>query len=191
MRLFAGMPLGGEAAGAAARALARLERRGWPVKWSRPDQLHLTLKFFGDVPEEGAAPLADALEGAVAGRAGIPAALAGYGAFPTPARARVLWLGLDAGPELELLQHEVEVRTAPLGFPPEGRPFHPHLTLGRVREGQRLPADAAGVFEAAPLGLPLSLDTVVLYRSQLGPAGSRYDVVRSWTLGAAGAGRLP
>lgn len=191
MRLFAGMPLAGEAAEVAGRALARLERQGWPVKWVRPDQLHLTLKFFGEVPEEGVAPLAAALEAALAGRAAIPAALGGYGAFPAPARARVVWLGLDAPPDLELLQHEAEVRTAPLGFPPEGRPFHPHLTLGRVREGQRLPADAARVFAAAPLGVPLLLDTVVLYRSQLGPSGSRYEAVRRWTLGAAAAPTSP
>ena len=65
--------------------------------------------------------------------------LATLGAFPTTTRPRILWLGLEAPPALELLQHRLERGGEDIGFPPEGAPFQPHVTLGRMREGHRLP----------------------------------------------------
>jgi RNA 2',3'-cyclic 3'-phosphodiesterase len=97
------------------------------------------------------------------------------GAFPSRSRPRVLWVGVDAPPALELLQDRIERGCEAIGFPPEGAPFQPHITLGRVREGQRLPPggldDHAGGFEQ----VPFSGDELVLYESVLTTGGPRYE----------------
>ena len=94
-----------------------------PVRWVEPDAMHLTLKFLGDV----AADRQDEMTGALARAAGasrpVTLTVAELGAFPDAHRPRVVWAGVSPEPGLELLQHQVEQEFAPLGFPPEGRPF--------------------------------------------------------------------
>ena len=101
-----------------------------------PDGVHLTLKFLGDVSTSTVGDVAAALEGAAAGARPFDLELRGVGGFPDLRRPRVLWVGV--GGDLEALQRlyeSVESALAPLGFPPEGRAFTPHLTLARLREG--------------------------------------------------------
>jgi RNA 2',3'-cyclic 3'-phosphodiesterase len=97
------------------------------------------------------------------------------GAFPSRSRPRVLWVGVDAPPALELLQDRIERGCEAIGFPPEGAPFQPHITLGRVREGQRLPPggldDHAQGFER----VPFVGNELVLYESVLTTGGPRYE----------------
>jgi 2'-5' RNA ligase len=96
------------------------------------------------------------------------------GAFPSRERPRVLRLEVEAGPELELLQDRLETEGAEMGFPPEGRPFRPHITLGRVREGHRLPPGAMDELESVAHGSAFVADRVVLFESRLTPAGPVY-----------------
>ena len=118
------------------------------VTWARAEALHLTLKVLGDAEAERVPALAAAL-GEVAGRHQMAAVrVAGVGAFPQMARPRVLWLGVDPTPRLELLQHDVEAACARLGFDIEGRPFRPHVTLGRVRAAAE-PSIGAALARAA------------------------------------------
>ena len=108
------------------------------VRWVKPDGLHLTLKFYGDVRAERVpefqAGITRAADGAGASAAATPLTLRGLGVFPSPARPQVLWVGLegDLAP-LHRLQTSVEAEAEALGYPPDARPFAPHLTLGRVR----------------------------------------------------------
>src|SRR5712675_612158 len=106
----------------------------------------MTVKFLGDVEAEREPELRAALTRAAGG--GRP-------------RPRVIWAGLDADPALELLQHRVEQEFSPLGFPPEGRPFRPHLTLGRAAREAR-PRDFAGLADALE---GLSYEAAVLVAS--------------------------
>jgi 2'-5' RNA ligase len=151
------------------------------VKWARPDGIHVTLKFLGEVPDTREPELAAALGRAAAGSRPIPIVIGGFGAFPTLDRPRVIWAGLEPDPVLELLAHRVEEEFALLGFPPEGRPFQPHLTLGRAtRDAQ--PRQFEGLervlarlrYEATTL-----VATVDLMQSVLQPAGSVYSVRHS------------
>jgi RNA 2',3'-cyclic 3'-phosphodiesterase len=184
MRLFVAIPVEGEVAEVLGGLLERWQPIGWPVKWARPEGLHLTLKFLGSV-ESGRYPgLLEAVADAVRGTPALSFALSELGAFPELVRARVLWAGLESEAALELLVHRVERACAGLGFPLEGRPFRPHVTLGRVREGNRLPATALDWFETQALPRATFLSNqVVLYQSLTGAGGSRYEVKASFPLG--------
>ena len=164
-------------------ALAPLrQRRGpLPVKWVRPENIHLSLKFLGDVDEAREPELRSALQRA-AGRRSEPHPLAlqitGFGVFPDYRRPHVLWAGVTPDPALELLQHSVEQAYEPLGFPTEARAFRPHITLGRTSRDAR-PRDFVGL-EAA-LG-PIAFDRTVtvseldFMQSTLRPEGPVYQV---------------
>lgn len=152
-----------------------------PVKWVRPDGIHLTLKFLGETDDGHTPELTAALRRAATGAAALPVAVEGFGAFPDPARARVIWAGVTAEPALELLQDAVEREFAPLGFPTEGRAFRPHVTLGRAKRDARPgafrglePALAALTFAEAVV-----IESVDLMRSTLQSAGAVYEVVHS------------
>jgi len=176
MRLFVAIPLPEPALAAAAGTLQALQSHGWPVRWVRPDGLHVTLKFFGEVVPERFDTIAEMVGFALAGFPPLHLGLAGAGAFPSLERPRVLRLDLvGATSTLELLQDRLEQGGLRIGFPPEGRPFHPHITLGRVKEGQRLPAGAAAILQAVAEQPLFRTDRVVLYESLQTPRGPQYD----------------
>jgi len=174
MRLFIAVPLPAAAEAAAAGLLHELKAHQWPVRWVRDRGLHLTLKFFGEVTSDRVDAIAEMLAFAASDLRTIGLAFRETGVFPDWEKPRVLFLGVEPAPELELLQDRIERGGERLGFAPEGRPFRPHLTLGRVREGHRLPPGWRSEFERAEVGEPFLADRVVLYESSLSPAGPTY-----------------
>lgn len=174
MRLFAAVPLPAPAQAAVAELLSRLRGTGWPVRWVAPELVHLTLKFFGEVTPDRVDAIAESLRQATAGVGSVPIELTDLGVFPSPAHPRVLWVGVDAPPVLELLQDRIERGADALGFPPEGIPFRPHVTLGRLREGHRLPPHALESFAGTIPSTPCLLTELVLYESVPGPGSPRY-----------------
>jgi 2'-5' RNA ligase len=175
MRLFAALPIAEPARGEIAKLLARLRELGWPLRLVHDQGLHLTMKFFGEVPPERLEVIEEVVRGAVPGTGELALELGEVGAFPNANRPRILWVGLEAPPGLELLQDRLERRAEAIGFPPEGSPFRPHVTLARVREGQRLPHGALQSLEGEyePVGFVAS--EMVLYESVLGRGGPRYE----------------
>lgn len=165
---------------ALAEAQGRLRRVPADVSWTLPGNIHLTLKFLGEIGERGAERVGRALEGAAAPHAPFTAGAAGFGVFPPKGPPRVVWAGVGEGAEaLVSLHGSVERALAALGFPREGRPFRPHLTVGRVRS----PRNAAALREAiAELGGGLlgtfSVGHLDLMDSQLHPRGSIYTLLR-------------
>jgi 2'-5' RNA ligase len=156
-----------------------------PVRWVKPEAMHLTLKFLGEVAAERQEELAGALRRAAASSRAVVVTVADFGAFPDPRRPRVLWAGISPEPGLELLQHQVEQEFGPLGFPPEGRPFRPHLTLGRAERGA--PAvdfrDLEGLLGRLTFEQTVTVSSVELMRSVPTHTGANYQPVAS--------GRLP
>lgn len=172
VRCFAALPLPSATRETLEDALEGFRERGLPVRWVRAEGVHITLKFFGETARDRIDAIAEALDFAVDGMGPIGMTLSGFGAFPAPDRPRVLWAGIDAPPALELLQDRIERHTEALGFPSEGEVFRPHVTVARVREGERIVrADAAQFFET-PLASSFTGDRVVLYESTPGPGGS-------------------
>lgn len=174
MRLFAAIPLPERARQECAAVLAAARESGWPVRWVRDETAHITLKFFGEVAPERLDVIAEAVETAAAGGSAVALRLNSLGAFPTFRRPRVVWLGVEAPPALELLRDRLERQAEAIGFAPEGTPFRPHITLGRVREGQRLPPGALERCGIAAAGDSFLGDSVVLYQSELTPRGPQY-----------------
>lgn len=111
--------------------------RGLPVRWVRPEAVHLTLKFLGDVPVDAIPTIHQALRQATEGLAPFNVMARGLGCFPNAARPRVLWMGLDdRRRKLLQLQRRIESILAGLGISVEERPLRPHLTLARARGTQ-------------------------------------------------------
>lgn len=188
MRLFAAVAPPDAVLREAARWIERLAgdpATGRGVRWARPEGIHVTLHFFGEVPEGERARVEAALAaGAAAAPGAFDVTLEGLGAFPSPAHARVVWVGATgAGAErLVRLQAAVAAAVAAAGFPVESRPFHPHLTLGRV-EG-RPPAGLARAVEAGArrrLG-EFRVEAVTLFRSDIARGGARYTPLAKWDL---------
>ena len=151
-----------------------------PVRWVDQSGMHLTLKFLGETDEKRLEELGDALDGAVAGVRSMPVTVEGFGAFPNATHPSVIWAGVVTDPALELLQHGVEKVFGPLGFPPEGRPFRPHVTLGRSRRDS--PKGAFRALEEALNALVCSetaeVTSVELMKSTTLKGGAVYEEVR-------------
>ena len=158
---------------AAAAAIERLREDGDRVSWVKHENLHFTLRFLGDVGEDGARRAAEAAEEIAAEHRSFDAALGTLGAFPDDHRARVLWIGLSRGEEpMVALARSLELALERRGFEREGRPFAAHLTIGRVREVGR---DWSPELKRATLPpVAWHVDRVLLIRSTLSPQGSRY-----------------
>ncbi|HRZ37523.1 MAG TPA: RNA 2',3'-cyclic phosphodiesterase [Candidatus Paceibacterota bacterium] len=187
LRLFAALTLP-EALVDRLVSLQRILDSHWParsVRWVRREQLHLTLRFYGNVPSEEAPALTEALRVACAGTRPLSLAIAGLGAFPNTRRPRVLWAGVTGDLEpLERLEQRIQSATAAFGDHRDTRSFQPHLTLGRIggdRERQAAPPPNArwDQIENDLVG-SWTATAVHLIRSELDPAGARYT-----TLGVA------
>jgi 2'-5' RNA ligase len=152
-----------------------------PVRWVKPEGMHLTLKFLGEVGDERHAQFAAALERAAASSRAVTVTVGELGAFPDPRRPRVLWAGISPEPALELLQHRVEQEFGPLGFPPEGRPFRPHLTLGRAERGASAAAFGGleGMLNGVSFEETVTVSSVELMRSTPKRSGAEYQPVSS------------
>jgi len=158
-----------------AAAIERLRPHAADVAWVAAGNLHVTLKFLGQVDETRVPALADALRVTLAGEPAFDVAVRGLGAFPSPMRPRVLWAGLEDGPgALGAVARRVDVCCGGLGFPPETREFAAHVTLGRVREPRRQPALADALARAADFGR-VRVERVSLMRSEPSPRGARYS----------------
>jgi RNA 2',3'-cyclic 3'-phosphodiesterase len=168
------------------RALASaLEQGGGrrSVSWVAPQNLHLTLRFLGEVDPA----TAEAVTGRLAPPFVTPAfevGLSGLGTFPPAGPPRVIWLAVSGGAKaLSDVSREVDARLAGLGLPTDERGFHAHLTLGRVKRptGPRLP-DAIAAAGAADAGR-CRVDHVTLFESRLSPSGATYCVIATSRLG--------
>ena len=184
MQLFAAFPVGDDARSELRGKLRRFRAAGLPVRWVSDEALHVTVKFLGEVSSERLPEVRAWIAAAVRGTPLLQFTPGELGAFPAWTRARVLWAGYEAEAALELLVHRVERQMEQLGFPGEGRPFRAHVTLGRVRDGARLPPDCLEKLEREPLAGGFSADRLILYESRLGPGGARHLELESFSLGA-------
>ena len=160
--------------------LGQLQREpGDAVRWVRPELMHLTLAFLGEVSGDFLESAKARLGEVAPQHKAFTMQLKGLGAFPSPGRARVCWIGTEQGKdEVCALQADVVEALRSVGYQPERRPFSPHLTIGRLRIPDDVSKAVAVQFESESF----VIWRVVLFRSVLGPAGPAYSVLADFPL---------
>jgi 2'-5' RNA ligase len=159
------------------------------VRWVPAENIHLTIKFLGDVSPTNMDLLKNMLKVEVSRQNSFTLTVGGMGAFPTPKRPRVIWVGITAPTQLTSLVHLVEAETNKLGYASEERPFSPHLTLGRVSQNAtpeqvHLVAEALAGLTVGQLGTA-EVREVILFKSELRPSGAEYAPLLKVPLRAA------
>jgi 2'-5' RNA ligase len=148
------------------------------VRWVPAGNLHLTLKFLGDISPSTVDMLSQMLATEAGRFAPFPLRISGLGSFPNPKRARVIWIGLHAPDTLASLAHGIESACVHLGYEAEDRPFSPHLTIGRVRQPvsaakQQTVRAALEKIQIEEIGAA-EVTSVHLFKSDLKPTGAEY-----------------
>ena len=192
-RAFIALSLDEPTRAAVAAEIDRLRPLSRAVAWVPSQNLHLTLKFLGDQSDGRLAEALLGIEEAAAGRAPFALTLYGLGAFPGIEQPRILWVGVTEGArEIRALQSEVEAALDRRQFAPESRPWHPHLTIGRVFDPRRWRRDASpalreSIARAATTRFgTFEISHVALMRSDLHPSGARYSELHVVSLAAPG-----
>jgi len=158
--------------------ISRLRQAGGSVKWVKPQALHLTLKFLGEIPEDKVPPVEAVIRSVCAGHRAFSLVVEGTGAFPPGKSPRVLWVGIREEAEIVSLQDKLEEALDKEGFPRERREFHPHLTLGRVKAAQNLKetTEILGRHGQTHFG-EMVVNELTFYQSILKPEGPEYRVL--------------
>jgi 2'-5' RNA ligase len=177
MRLFVAMDVPEEIKGVISETLGDLRKNMEGVRWVKPENIHITVKFIGDYEEDKLDRLEVEIKKAAVRSPRFTALLAGCGAFPSPGKARVIWVGMREGEEeAAIVARKVDSRLGKIGIKREKRPFRGHLTLGRLKR----PRDCSDVIGSMEKGLaklanmPFDVQEIVLYRSILDSQGPTY-----------------
>ncbi len=187
IRSFIAIPLSAEIQRAARRLIRDLRRDQDGIKWVPEDNLHLTLKFLGDVVDREVHQVCQTIRQVCQATQPLTLTFAGVGGFPTSERPRTIWAGItEGGPELTDLVSRLEPALAGLGFKPDSRDYRPHLTLGRVKSGMRSASDEVveriQTLSHRSLGT-MQADEVKLIASYLDRQGPTYNVMDTVYLG--------
>ena len=187
MRLFVAAEIPSTIRERLAELLKALREVSPQTRWVRPENLHVTLKFIGEVPQTKLAAIRAALA-QVRSEQAVMMNFKGLGFFPNEEHPRVLWAGIDASPNLKILAADIEQATETLGIASEQRPFLPHLTLARF-ESQRLTVKLrAAIQENAGRDFgSLHTNRFHLIESKLKPSGAEYTTVESFSFTTAEA----
>jgi 2'-5' RNA ligase len=164
-----------------------LARRTRDVRWEATGKFHCTLRFLGNVERSRLGSIEQQVESAASGIPPLSLSYSGIGFFPDSTSPRIIWVGIrENGGDLSRLQESVSEGLSALGFIPEERPFHPHVTLGRVGSGR----EARGLIEIVETRTfehpPAIVPAVEIMQSVLRPRGSEYAVLRSIPLTGPG-----
>jgi 2'-5' RNA ligase len=180
MRTFVAVDLSSEIKINLEDLIRNVRKKARAVKWVGPEAMHLTLKFLGEIHEDQGGAVGTLLEGLAGNRRPFPLKLKGTGTFPPGGgmNARVLWAGVVEDPGLMELQAALEDEFENAGFSREDRPFHPHLTLGRVksRDGLDLVLRELERYGTVDLG-EMMVARLTFFQSVLKPSGPEYKVL--------------
>lgn len=185
MRLFLAINLDPAVRRAIADATGPMRAAAPSLTWVDDARLHVTLKFLGEQPERALDPLRSAMDDVARRHRALPMRLGEIGAFPNFRRARVVWMGIEREPRLELLHHDVELACEGLGFELDGKPFRPHLTLARVTD-RAIRDEVRGVSRASKrvaFEEETDVKSIDVMQSLSETGGSRYERVHAAPLG--------
>lgn len=174
MRLFIAIPLTPEIQKALARKQERLEPLILGAKWVEPCGIHLTLKFLGETDERRVEDITECCRKAVEGKPSFLISLGGVGGFPNFIMPRVIWVGIEEGKEkVSEIARKLEDELHKIGFPKETRPFHPHLTLARIKMPKRVKFT-----DIEPCSERMRVSSIQLIQSTLTPKGAMYRILK-------------
>jgi 2'-5' RNA ligase len=179
-RIFCAVKLPQTARDLVLRHIERLKEKVPHAKasWARDANLHLTLKFLGEIPAASVADFSKAVSLAVSRVQPFPISIEQTGAFPTHGQPRVLWVGInDPSTKLAELHSRLEEESALVGFAKETRAFHPHLTIARLRQVDNARALATAHKHMEFDTVEIAVAELLVIRSELSSAGSKYTVV--------------
>ncbi|MDD4953710.1 MAG: RNA 2',3'-cyclic phosphodiesterase [Candidatus Omnitrophica bacterium] len=189
MRSFIAIELPRKFKDTLAKIQDRLEVSGADVKWVQPQNIHLTLKFLGEIDEEKIGRVADIIKAVAENNHPYPLALSCVGAFPNITSPRVIWAGVNKGnEETTRIAKELEEKISAIGIPEEVRPFSSHITIGRTRsnlnmaklvQDLKVMAGNAGLLE-----LSCQVNKITLFKSTLTPKGPVYEALKETILKA-------
>ena len=153
------------------------------IKWVKPVNMHLTLKFLGPTREDKIEAISDVLENTVAGLTRFNVSVSGLGAFPSSNNPKVVWAGLKADEVLYRLQKDIDRSLESLGFAREKRLFSPHLTIGRVRDNRAKKKLSVAFEQIRTEPGSFEAENITFNKSDLMPEGPVYTVLKSINLG--------
>lgn len=186
IRTFIAIEIGPSVKRRTADAIDRLRVSGGPVKWVVPENIHLTLKFLGNVETDQICPTCLAVESVVEQFAPFALKCGNIGAFPTVEQPKVVWMGCGEGTDLLVdLQQAIDAKLAELGFPPEPRVYKPHITLGRIRRGDASLTQLSQLIDANHDfdGGSFDINEVLVISSSLQRKGPEYTPLSRAALG--------
>ncbi len=187
MRVFVAINPTAKEQGRVWRASRNLREQDYPMRWAWPENIHITLKFLGEVEDKHVSEVSAAVDRAVSGFDVFQLVVRGFGAFPSLRRPQVLWAGVEANRTLQSVHDQLEGALEGLGFAREKRSFHPHLTLARAKRGARA-GDLRGLSELVgkiEYTGRFEVRSIDVMRSQLTRSGAVYDVAHSSSLGTS------
>lgn len=179
IRLFIAFKLSKEQQHAVGAMQSRLKDYMKGVKWLRPGNMHLTLKYLGEIDSNNVGSIIEALEKAAITFDPFQYSFGGTGVFPHPLKPRVFWIGMQKGrKETTEIAEKVELHLTEIGYAKESREFYPHLTVGRLRNQINKQVLNRFLEEEKNFTTPLAeLDEIVLYQSILESSGARYKQI--------------
>jgi 2'-5' RNA ligase len=183
VRVFVAVSISEEARAAIASMMKELKRLGERIRWIPPENLHLTLKFVGEVDSQRVPEFESALDRSIDGFSQFQYSLEAKGCFPNWNQPRILWVGVkDTEDRLVGIHREIDRNFQTLEIPNENRRFKPHLTIARLKQGAK-PEAALSAFQRFQLGeYRVDVREVHLMRSDLGPSGAQYSILHSASL---------
>ena len=181
IRTFVALPIPDNLKEHLGKAIATLGNKNAGVKWVRAENIHITLKFLGNISEDMITPLSQELDRAVEGFPPLHLGFSACGVFPNLKRPRVIWIGMKGDTALlSEIASSVDAACTGFGIPPEKRPFKAHITLGRLKVPSMVDLETKFIEEE------FNATRVILYKSELLPQGARYTALHTSCLGQKG-----
>lgn len=184
MRCFIAIPLTTDTHQELSQIQSQLKETEADVGWVKTDNIHLTLKFLGEIEEQKIKTISKELKELTNKYTSFETCMGKLGTFPSISNPKVIWIGINKNEDkITNLQKGIEDVITPLGFEKETRPFHPHLTLGRVR-GKKNIQKLVDKLKSLPLPQfkPIMVDRIILFQSILKPTGAEYTALDEFPL---------
>jgi 2'-5' RNA ligase len=187
IRSFLAIELPKEIIGRLSEIQDNLKPSGSQVKWVKPESIHLTLKFFGNIEDKTVDDISQVVKKVTAEIDAFDLGIKGIGVFPNMLRPRVIWVGVESsGRTLDILYKETKVSLKKIGFEPEQREFRAHLTLGRVKslKDKRQLTEQIEKLKGCEVG-SFRVENLLLFKSDLRPTGAVYTKLETFNLGGS------